>query len=63
MLQRHRIYTEGLRQKVSILPIDITELTYEIIDRKTFLLPEGPEYILDVVKRAVPLPLIDLAET
>jgi len=48
---------------VSILPIDITELTYEIIDRKTFLLPEGPEYILDVVKRAVPLPLIDLAET
>jgi len=52
MLRRHRIYTKGLRRKASILPIDITELTYEIIDRKTFLLPEGPEYILDVVKRA-----------
>jgi len=46
-----------------MLPLNITELTYEIIDRKTFLLPDGPEYVLDVVKRAVPLLLIDFAET
>jgi len=62
-IDRHyRIYMEGLGRKLHMLPVDITELTYEIIDRKTFLLPEGPEFVLDVVKRAVPLIRIDFAE-
>jgi len=46
-----------------MLPLDITELTYEIIDRKTFMLPEGPEYALEVVKQVVPLIMVEFAET
>ena len=42
---------------------DITKLTYEIIFSKTFMLPEGPEYALDAVKRVVPLITVEFAET
>ena len=52
-----------MKNKSHILAVDITEFTYELIDRKTFLLPDGPEYVLDVVKRAVPVMRIDFAET
>jgi len=49
--------------KAHWLPPDVTELTYEIIDRKTYLLPDGPELVMDVVRRAVPLVLLDFAES